>query len=178
MLGVMARATIIFVSVFIVLCANGRAIAQEYTWVTYENTRFGFRVTYPANLFLPQDPPANNDGRGFVSADGAAQFSVSASFNTEQLETIDQYKAMVLEAGDYGNITYQPSGRSWFVLSGYRGPIIFYEKYIMSCNRQVLNMLSLTYPQTQRELFDPVAAKLEENFKAGNGYDNPPESCN
>jgi hypothetical protein len=35
---------------------------------------------------------------------------------------------MIANAGGYAEITYQPRGRSWFVLSGYRGDQAYYER--------------------------------------------------
>ena len=46
------------------------AAAQQETWATYRNTRFGTTIEYPAR-FRPGRPPENNDGLSFVAADGA-----------------------------------------------------------------------------------------------------------
>jgi len=40
---------------------------------------------------------------------------------------------MLTHADGYEDITYQTRGRSWFVLSGYRGDQIYYDKAIFSC---------------------------------------------
>jgi hypothetical protein len=46
----------------------------------------------------------------------------------------------------YDELTYRPRGHSWFVLSGYRGDDIYYEKVMFSCAGQVINVMAITYP--------------------------------
>jgi hypothetical protein len=59
-----------------------------------------------------------------------------------------------------------PRGRSWFVLSGYPGDDIYYEKVIFSCGGQVVNVMRL-YPTEQWDLYDPVVERMEDTFKPG-----------
>jgi hypothetical protein len=44
----------------------------------------------------------------------------------------DQFKRWLMtNIGGYDEVTYRPRGRSWFVLSGYRGDDIYYEKVVL-----------------------------------------------
>jgi hypothetical protein len=62
-----------------------------------------------------------------------ANFLVGA-WENEQVATPEEFKRwMLTHAEGYEDITHQPRGRSWFVLSGYRGDQIYYEKAIFSC---------------------------------------------
>ena len=72
---------------------------------------------------------------------------------------------MIANAGGYEEITYQPRGRSWFVLSGYRGDQIYYEKVMFSCGARVVNILAIAYPTSERHQFDPVVERMEDTFK-------------
>jgi hypothetical protein len=40
-------------------------------------------------------------------------------------------------------MTYLPRGRTWFVISGYRGDDIYYEKVMFSCGGSVVNVLAI-----------------------------------
>src|SRR3954454_17507919 len=52
--------------------------AQAEPWKRYTNERFGTSVEVPAE-FAAKPPPANNDGRTFVSRDGSARILVCGS---------------------------------------------------------------------------------------------------
>ena len=72
---------------------------------------------------------------------------------------------MIDNTGGYEEITYQPRGRSWFVLSGYRGDQIYYEKVMFSCGGRVVNILAIAYPTSERGQFDPMLERMEDTFK-------------
>jgi hypothetical protein len=55
------------------------------------------------------------------------------------------------------------------VLSGHRGDQIYYEKAIFSCSGQVVNVLAISYPEAQRDRFDPIVERMEDHFKSGTG---------
>jgi hypothetical protein len=56
------------------------------------------------------------------------------------------------------------------VLSGYRGDDIYYEKVVFSCGEQVVNVMAVTYPSGERDVYDPVVERMEDSFK-------PARSC-
>jgi hypothetical protein len=62
-------------------------------------------------------------------------------------------------------MTYVPQGRSWFVISGYRGDDIYYEKVMFSCGGGVVNVFAISYPERQRHLYDPVVEQMEDSFR-------------
>jgi hypothetical protein len=74
---------------------------------------------------------------------------------------------MMENVGGYDELTYRPRGRSWFVLSGYRGDTIYYEKVMFSCRDRMVNVFAITYPASQRDLYDPVVERMENTFKPG-----------
>ena len=74
-------------------------------------------------------------------------------------------------ADGYEDVTYEPRGRSWFVVSGYRGDQIYYEKVIFSCGGRIVNILAIAYPEARRELFDPIVERMEDHFKGGRRCD-------
>ena len=51
------------------------------------------------------------------------------------------------------------------MLSGYRENNIYYEKVMFSCAGGVVNVLAITYPTDQRDLYDPVVEQMEDTFR-------------
>jgi hypothetical protein len=98
-----------------------------------------------------------------------AKFMVGA-WNNEKDSTPEEFKRWMLNhAEGYEDITYQPHGRSWFVLSGHRGDQIYYEKTIFSCSERVVNVFAIAYPEAERQRFDPIVERMEDDFKGGRG---------
>jgi hypothetical protein len=66
-----------------------------------------------------------------MSPNSEAKFMVGA-WNNREGRTPDQFKRWLMtNIGGYDEVTYRPRGRSWFVLSGYRGDDIYYEKVVL-----------------------------------------------
>jgi len=81
---------------------------------------------------------------------------------------------MIANTGGYEEITYQPRGRSWFVLSRYRADQIYYEKVMFSCGGRIVNILAIAYPAAERGLFDPLVERMEDTFKPSGKCAQPP----
>ena len=151
------------VGLFFVLLQPTMA-SQE--WRTHENPEFGFRFSYPSQIFVEEkyEPPAF---RYFASPSEDAKLVVGAWDNAER-QTPEQLKRwMLANAEPIGDITYEPRGRSWFVVSGYRDDKIFYQKVIVSCGGRVANLLGISYPTASRAMFDQVVERMEDTFKPG-----------
>ena len=133
--------------------------------MTYTNPRFGTSIRYPAELFVPQPPPENGDGRTFASANGLAQFLVFGQFNAFEktlAELIADDKADPRNA----SVTYERTGRDWYVLSGYRGEKVFYRKVLLRSGGEVLHVFEIDYPASAKPVFDPMAANMAKAFTA------------
>jgi len=167
--------TAFVVILFGLLCWPMVALSEEsHTWAPYKNARYGFSIEYPSDLFTPDEPPFNNAGRSFQSKDGKAQFSVWGSANALE-QSLDEYRTGFMEVEDYSNVTYQPKGSNWFVLSGVRGDRIFYEKVILSCRNETVNTLRVYYPTVEKARYDKIVTRLEETFRTGPGIGD--EDC-
>jgi len=142
-------------------------------WAVYENARFGYRLVYPDSWFEAGPESANGDGRAFTTPDGSARIVTFASHNTEGM-SLREYRTTLLEdVGGYRELTYSPVGKTWFVLSGYRGDRIYYEKVMFSCGGRIINVLSISFPESEKPAYSPVIEKIEDRFGPGNGYDTP-----
>ena len=146
------------------------ANASTGPWSFEQDQELGFRYAYPLNLFSELRGDGKPAFHYFASHGSAAEFLVGA-WNNRENRTPEGFKRwLIANAGGYDDVTYRPRGRSWFVLSGYRGEDIYYEKVMFSCGGQVVNVMAITYPTNQRETYDPVVEHMEDNFR-------PARSC-
>ena len=128
---------------------------------SYQNTRFGFRVKYPGN-FTPMPKPANNDGREFKSKDGGFNLFVYGSNYIEGFESQSEYEFAI---DNFNEITYDRKGKNWFVLSGYKGNKIIYQKtfYGRGCS----NTIFMEYPKKDKSKYDDIVTAIVRSFKPG-----------
>lgn len=142
-------------------------------WTVYENERFGYRLAYPGSWFDAGPVSANGDGRAFMTRDGRARIVVFGARNSEGL-SLRAYRETLLQDYDgYDDLTYSPVGQTWFVLSGYRGETIYYQKVMFSCSGRIINVLSISFPAADKPLFAPLVERVEDRFRPGTGYDTP-----
>jgi hypothetical protein len=161
-------AHVVLALLFLLAIAFAETGAEASQWTTRQDSRFGFSYSYPAELFAPTEGERSSF-HYFGSEATDAKFIVGA-WNNEEGVTPQQFKQwMLTHAEGYEDITYQPRGRAWFVLSGHRGDQIYYEKAIFSCSGRVVNVLAIAYPEAERQRFDPVVERMEDNFKSGRG---------
>jgi hypothetical protein len=133
-------------------------------WTTYVNALSGASLTYPADLFQPLPPEEGGDNQRFVSRDGEAELEFIALPRAPGQTSRSLQQSLVGREG-YEQVTYRPRGRSWFVLSGYRGDRIFYEKYMFAGGS--VQAFAIAYPQRLRHVYDPVVEAVESNFRPG-----------
>ena len=136
--------------------------AGEPGWTAYENGLFGWQIEYPANLLEPLPLTDNNAARGFRSADGAAELVAYGGPN--DFGDVARYRKFILGLGHHQDLTYDPVGADWFVLSGYRANRIYYEKYVFSEDREMVHAFALEYPRDQKDLYNDIATQMSRSF--------------
>jgi hypothetical protein len=151
---------------FVLLVLVGTAASAE-TWQTYVNDRFGTTADVPAD-WRPGEPPANGDGLKFTSPDGRASIAVFGSLQT--FDTIAETIAIDETPNDGETITYRHRDKRALVVSGTRGDVIFYRRWILSCADTVWNGVSLEYPAADKAAFDPLVAHVAASLRAGTGW--------
>jgi hypothetical protein len=151
----------------VAILAASSAASAATTWVSEIEPTFGYAYSYPAGTFAPI---ANDDKphfRYFASSASDAEFLVGAWQNSKQ-QTPEAFKRWLIEnLGGYDELTYRPRGRSWFVMSGYRGDSIYYEKVMFSCRAVLVNVFAISYPADQRQFYDQVVERMEDSFRPG-----------
>ncbi len=140
--------------------------AQASDWQRFVDPEFGAEAVYPAHIFAVIPPDPSVPGTAFISADGKAKLAIG-SWSNDKNESPLQFRDKLLSDTRYATLTYRPRGRSWFVLSGYRGDKIYYEKVIYSCSKRVVNAFAIMYPIAQRSLYDSIVERMEDQFRAG-----------
>jgi hypothetical protein len=116
---------------------------------------------------------ADGDTLTLLSNDGKAKIVTFAAVNSDGV-TPDEYRKTLLdEFGGYDKLDYQPSGKSWFVLSGYRGDTIYYQKVMFSCQNKVVNVFSVNFPTAEKPYYERLVEIMEDKFKTGRGTDTP-----
>jgi hypothetical protein len=138
--------------------------ASEH-WTDQRDSQFGFSFSFPSSEFASVEGDGKPGFHYFAADHVDAKFLVGA-WDKQDDATPEHFKRwMIANAGGYEEITYQPRGRSWFVLSGYRGDQIYYEKVMFSCGARVVNILAIAYPTSERDKFDPVVERMEDMFQ-------------
>jgi hypothetical protein len=151
--------------VLVYLATICSASAATPPWPIERDAGLGFNFTYPRDLFQPTEGDGKPSFHYFVSRDSEAKFMVGA-WNNEAGQTPHEFKRWLLaNTGGYDEMTYVPRGRTWFVISGYRGDDIYYEKVMFSCGGGVVNVFAISYPKHQRGLYDPVVEQMEDSFR-------------
>ncbi len=143
------------------------ATAQDVA--TYRNDRHGFSLSYPAGTFTPQSQPtpAGDDGRVFVSRDGSARLLAGALPNADGMSLRD-YRSLVLQQSYPGAvIDYAPMRGNWFVLSGTRDGVMFYERVTFTCGGRRINSWAMLYPAAERRLYDRIVEQVARSYRAG-----------
>ncbi|AMN40472.1 hypothetical protein [Rhodoplanes sp. Z2-YC6860] len=102
---------------------------------------------------------AAGTARVFVSPDGAARIR----FGHEAAHSFD--KTAFTSKSDE-QVTYQEGGKSWFVVSGYRGPEIFYRKGNLACGGSRWNLIEFRYPRGAKREMDAAVVTVAHNMGA------------
>src|SRR4029079_5789121 len=155
------------------LCVFGRRVLRRRSQrsndplVTRAGPRPGLSLLIPRALFSQIEGDGKRAFHYFMSPNSEAKFMVGA-WNNREGRPPDQFKRWLMHTiVGYDEVTYRPRGRSWFVLSGYRGDDIYYEKVMFSCGGQVVNVMAVTYPSVERDVCDPVVERMEDGCRPG-----------
>jgi hypothetical protein len=78
------------------------------------------------------------------------------------------YRALVLQQSYQGAaIDYAPVGATWFVLSGIRNGVMFYERVTFTCGGRLINSWAMLYPASERRLYDRIVEQVARSYRPG-----------
>jgi hypothetical protein len=114
-----------------------------------------FLSIIPQNWSLASDPHSN--ARRFISPDGTAWLSIYAT--RARSNALDADIDAVRKVPD-GRITYERTGQSWIVVSGFQGSRIFYRKAMLACGNRRWHHIDFSYPAVQKRAFDRLVTRV------------------
>jgi hypothetical protein len=153
-----------------IAATDGHAMrAKLKQWETIQSERYGFMIAYPGSIFTPSETVSAEDGHVLVSRDGGARLLVGA-FANETSATLAEYRAQLLSENYRGAaIDYAPMRKRWFVISGTRGDMHFYERVSFTCGGRLINSWALLYPASERRFYDRVVEAIARTYAPGAG---------
>ena len=161
-------ATFLFVFCALPAVAGNKPFAD---WATVSHARHGFQIAYPGSVFTPATGQVSDDGQVFVSRDGAARLVIGA-FTNDSAATLRDYRAQLLADNYAGaDIDFGPIRRNWFIVSGTRGAMHFYERVSFTCDGRLINSWALLYPVAARAFYDRVIDAIAPTYLPGAGQD-------
>lgn len=140
--------------------------AADEAWVNHAIERFGGTIAYPQAVFTAMPRQNDEEDQVFVSADDEARLAVGSWLNEGGFSPED-LKNTLLRGAREASLTYEPGGKTWFVLSGYEGDDIYYQKIMFSCGGSVVTAFGLTYATASRAYYDPIVERMEDSFRPG-----------
>jgi hypothetical protein len=132
-------------------------VNQRVTYQTYSNARYGYQISYPVGLLIPQGESTNGDGQKFLSKNGSATL---LAFGSNRLDRSlqDEFES----AQENRTVTYKVLKRDMFVVSGVDNGKIFYQKTLL--RGDVFKTFIIEYDEGERKVFDPITTRIARSF--------------
>jgi len=138
-------------------------------WEPIQSQRFGFTIAYPGSVFAPSHNIASDDGHVLISRDGGARLVIGA-FANENAATLAEYRKQILSENYTGaDLDYAPMKKRFFIVSGTRGTMHFYERVSFTCGGRLINSWALLYPVPERHIYDPIVEAIAPTYSPGPG---------
>ena len=113
-----------------------------------------FHDIIPPDWRLVRSPHGSNE-EGFASPRGDAWIVFKAKPASRSVAA----QLALLRSVRGGAITYERAGRTWIVVSGYKGNRIFYRKAMLACGGSAWHYLEFEYPGAEKRAFDKFVTR-------------------
>jgi hypothetical protein len=147
---------------------RGAAPPEDTAWSTYCNSRYGYCIDYPPQLFLVQPEAPAGDGCIFLDKKGNEVLRVFGRNNSDpdlhHYTVAEQLKEDTLSfLKDRGaRVVYRKAARRFSVFSGIRQGTIHYRKTIIV--DKDLAFVVFQYPEADKKIYDAVIARMGASF--------------
>ena len=137
----------------------------QHAMSDYNNTRFGYRVSYPQSLLKAMPEADNGDGREFQPVQGRAKVAIWGGWIVpEARQTLEGEAQSILHDCNGGKASYRlrkPGSQALSCLlpSG----DVLYAKVVQS--KGIVVQLRLSYPRTEKSTWDPVATAMSKSLQ-------------
>ncbi|MCC5968505.1 MAG: hypothetical protein JJU15_00990 [Pararhodobacter sp.] len=136
----------------------------EGEWSPYVNARFGTSLRFPANQFVAQPPPDNDDGRSFLTPDGTAGFLVFG-----QHDMFGQSPDVALDAalrdGEYDQVRLQRVLPGEYEFTALQGSRLLHRRVLIDRAQGLIHVFEGFYPLAREAefaaLMERIALSLE-----------------
>jgi hypothetical protein len=156
----------ILLSLFIFALGTPGAAAQgRMAYDTYSNARFKYSIAYPSGVLYPQGEADNGDGQKFLSKDGRAVMLVYGGHQLDAVRLSDMYEETLKQKsldGASRDVTMKLLKKDWFVVSGYAGEKVFYQKTMLKGG--VFKTFIIEYDRAQKSFYDPITSRIARSF--------------
>lgn len=133
-------------------------VGSQFT--QYTNAPGGYSLVYPEDLLTPQGEAGT--AQRFASADGRTVVDVNAV--SAGGTGIPEAFAQARRTDTGREVTYTASGASWYVVSGYEGPTLFYEKVVLA--NDAFKTLRIAFPREYRDAYYDAVEAMSLSFKS------------
>lgn len=137
--------------------------AQAQRLRSFEEGQFGTQSLVPSSWRKVADP--RWEGSRFVSPDGQSSLVVYALPRKDSESVADHMRWFTRLNGE--EITYLKRGRSWVVVSGYKGDRIYYRKARLGCGGTVWHHIALEYPAENKRGYDGIVTAISQSLQPG-----------
>ena len=129
------------------------------------NTKSGFALRYPADVFALAGADVEDEERLLLSKDRRAVLRISSVPNNSAI-TLTEYRRLLMETRYAGaKIVHTPQQSDWFVLSGTAGEETFYERITFSCDNRSIHSWLLVYPISERPFYDSIVEEIDRSYR-------------
>jgi hypothetical protein len=153
-----------------IVTADGHAARVKLKqWQTIASERYGFMIDYPGSVFIHKGGIPADEGHVLVSRDGGARLVIGA-FSNDVEATLSDYRDQILSENYQGaDLDYAPIRKGFFVVSGTRGDMHFYERVSFTCGGKLINSWALLYPVSERHIYDRIVEAIAPTYSPGAG---------
>ena len=137
-----------------------QTLKAQTNYKNYSNARYGFSISYPADLLTPQGESDNADGQIF-SGDGG-EMRVYGSNMLLNGTLLKEFNAVMKEQGN--GVSYKTYRQNFFVVSALNDGRIFYRKTIVKPNGSFITFM-IEYDESKRGVYDKAVARMVKSFK-------------
>lgn len=133
----------------------------------YANARFGYSISYPNDLLIPEHEADNSDGRSFHARHGAAKMSVWGNFRNDQAPDAISREYQADCVG--GKITYKAIRPRLVAFSCVTSAgNVIYQKTLIG-EDDILRSVRFDYPYPERATWDPVVKQVSGSLRVEPG---------
>lgn len=138
---------------------------------TYCNTTHGYCVDYPSKILIPQGESGSGDGQVFESKDKENSLTVYRDLR-DNMDPDGKFDIAMAYGEDIDvsesrvpkTVTYKKLGKTFYVVSGYEGKKIYYQKTFLSEEGKLVTC-RLVYTERDKQLYNTFLDHIMKSLR-------------